>query len=832
MLRGAKSAGGLTTAAVKKLLQQANSEDHRSASTEQINTALHSLTFWGEGNATLVVNGTKFKAISTAHAPPPRATSPSSTLTVTGQPAGASSQINSPIVDQNATSGNARSRSNDLPDALDIGAPLLEEPASEEPTASAATNTLSSESAKAESLLARTAAAEFVRKAQLSFHSQASSTLELFTTAQGMSVDPDETFLQKESTRHATNIIGKFMGALQTAVTTKIFSPEQLLMLPDATAAILEVLRNLVLAGLDPSTLTACPFCLATVASMTQGDVADLAPLVENKPYNLHLLVCTEFMHRASSLQLEVIRVGPYHHPIGARQGPTLQACIDALRTITTQVHGTDPVQWPRTLVNLDLSILTAVHLVTDAQRQHVRRFHHHWPADPTQEGIEALVSQISTETNTLGVLSGDDPSPSDTTGTTFAATTRDSSDAAGVESTLPDAPSGSKTRPTRSPARSRTPPRSPRARSRGSSLRSTSVARSRSLSRTPRGEGSKKFTTRRSTGPRPVAVSWETFGDTAPSPPQSKRPRHSAPRGSSSESHSPRNDPISTSSMGSITASTAKSLPAGGLPPKEAALEGVSNSSADAAAAAAVMTVMRDRDGTTSLEASIMTKVEAAYPDFSPSALRRATNSLISKGLITVSPSRGGLRDCHLQITSGPTKASSGSPAPTTSLAQHNTRASILDLVAKTTQSRPLGLSCAELWTLYHAAAPSTDQITYLLEFDRLVDQKIFVPPNDAPPGTERVIIQVGYNYRRDRMTTLPSDEGHTGTSSTPSRPTGASRIPRISDAPPPIVRYTVKPTEEQRATCSRLRVPLHPVTRCDRPLRTQHPTRRKREA
>ncbi|KAJ1481760.1 hypothetical protein T484DRAFT_2707881 [Baffinella frigidus] len=195
---------------------------------------------------------------------------------------------------------------------------------------------------------------------------------------------------------------------------------------------------------------------------------------------------------------------------------------------------------------------------------------------------------------------------------------------------------------------------------------------------------------------------------------------------------------------MRSTTAPTSKSPPAGGLPPKEAVLEVTSNSSADTAAAAAVLTISRDR---------------------------------------------------HLHITPDLTRASSKGPAPTAGVTQHNTRATILELVAKATQSRPLGLDCAELWTLYNAATPSTDQITYLLEFERLVDQKIFVPPNDAPPGTERIIMQAGYNYRKDRMTTLPSVKGNTGTSSTPSRPTGTSRIPRISEAPSPVVRYTVKP-------------------------------------
>ncbi|KAJ1471167.1 hypothetical protein T484DRAFT_1753412 [Baffinella frigidus] len=162
-----------------------------------------------------------------------------------------------------------------------------------------------------------------------------------------------------------------------------------------------------------------------------------------------------------------------------------------------------------------------------------------------------------------------------------------------------------------------------------------------------------------------PSAVTWENFGDAAPSPPQSKRPRHSAPRGSSSEP-SPRNDHISSSSMRPTSAPTSKSPPAGGLPPKEAVLEVTSSSSADTAAAAAVLTIMRDNNGTTSstsLEASIMTKVAEVYPDFSPSAFRRATKDLISKGIITTSPSRGNSRDRHLHITLDLTRASPKGP-------------------------------------------------------------------------------------------------------------------------------------------------------------------------
>jgi len=790
MARGAKGSNGLTAAAIKKLLQHANSASHRSASTEQITTALHSMTLWGKNNATLVQNGTKFKGISKAEAPPPRTASPSPAPTL-----GASSSINSPMADQ--TPRIKQPRSNDPPEAPGIDALLLDDAAPEEPTAPATTTTSSSGAANADSLLASKEAAEFIRKQQLSFHNQASSTLELFTIADGMSVDSDGSFLQNKSTQHAKTVFDKFVDTLRAAVNTKIFSQEQMLMLTTATAAIREALRNLVLAGLDTSTITACPFCLHIVASMTQENTVDFAPLVESKPYDLHLVTCKEFIRRAPSLQLEVIRVGPYHHPTGTRPGSTIQQCIDALRAFTIQVHGTDPVKWPRTFDNLHIKILTAVHVVTDAQRRHVRYFHHHWSADPTQKGIEALVSQITTETNTLEALPGDDPPPSDTTGSAPAAITKESSSAKRTESTSIDAPSRSETRPSRSPARSR----SPRVRSRGSSLRSASVARSRSLSRTPRGEGCKQHTTRRSTGPRQSkgAVTWEKFsGDDSSSPP-SKRPRHSAPRESSSEP-SPRNDRISSSSKGPTTAATSKSPPSGGSAPKEAA-PGVTFSSS--ATAMAVLTVMRDNNGTTSStssEASIMTKVAKDYPDFSPSALCRATKDLISKGVITTSPSQDNSRDRHLHVTLDLAGASSKGPDPIADVTQHNTRATILELVAKS--RRPLGLDFAELWTLYDAAVPATDQMTYLLEFERLVKQKIFVPPKDSPPGTERFIMQADYDYRKDRMATLPSVKSNTGTSSTPSRSTGTSRIPRISDAPPPAVRYTVKPTEEQRAT------------------------------
>ncbi|KAJ1464862.1 hypothetical protein T484DRAFT_1867402, partial [Baffinella frigidus] len=702
MARGAKGSNGLTAAAIKKLLQHANSASHRSASTEQITTALHSMTLWGKNNATLVQNGTKFKGISKAEAPPPRTASPSPAPTL-----GASSSINSPMADQ--TPRIKQPRSNDPPEAPGIDALLLDDAAPEEPTAPATTTTSSSGAANADSLLASKEAAEFIRKQQLSFHNQASSTLELFTIADGMSVDSDGSFLQNKSTQHAKTVFDKFVDTLRAAVNTKIFSQEQMLMLTTATAAIREALRNLVLAGLDTSTITACPFCLHIVASMTQENTVDFAPLVESKPYDLHLVTCKEFIRRAPSLQLEVIRVGPYHHPTGTRPGSTIQQCIDALRAFTIQVHGTDPVKWPRTFDNLHIKILTAVHVVTDAQRRHVRYFHHHWSADPTQEGIEALVSQITTETNTLEALPGDDPPPSDTTGSAPAAITKESSSAKRTESTSIDAPSRSETRPSR-------------------------------------------------------------------------------------------NDRISSSSKGPTTAATSKSPPSGGSAPKEAA-PGVTFSSS--ATAMAVLTVMRDNNGTTSStssEASIMTKVAKDYPDFSPSALCRATKDLISKGVITTSPSQDNSRDRHLHVTLDLAGASSKGPDPIADVTQHNTRATILELVAKS--RRPLGLDFAELWTLYDAAVPATDQMTYLLEFERLVKQKIFVPPKDSPPGTERFIMQADYDYRKDRMATLPSVKSNTGTSSTPSRSTGTSRIPRISDAPPPAVRYTVKPTEEQRAT------------------------------
>eukprot|EP00290_Baffinella_frigidus_P046851 CAMPEP_0180386538 /NCGR_PEP_ID=MMETSP0989-20121125/29706_1 /TAXON_ID=697907 /ORGANISM="non described non described, Strain CCMP2293" /LENGTH=713 /DNA_ID=CAMNT_0022387235 /DNA_START=94 /DNA_END=2232 /DNA_ORIENTATION=- len=369
--------------------------------------------------------------------------------------------------------------------------------------------------------------------------------------------------------------------------------------------------------------------------------------------------------------------------------------------------------------------------------------YHHHWPSDPVQEGKEALFSQISTETDFVRFVHRWTPvALLETAALRCApAAQQDSTDPASLESTAPGT----------------------------------------------------------------TSVTWENFGDAASSSPPSKRPRHSAPRGSSSEP-SPRNDHISSSSMRPTTAPTsksAKSPPAGGLPPKEAVLGVTSSSSADTAAATAVLTIMRDNNGTTSstsLEASIMTKVAEIYPDLSPSAFRRATKDLISKGVITTSPSRGNSRDRHLHITPDLARASPKGPDPIAGVTQHNTRATILELVAKS--HRPLGLDFAELWTLYDAAVPTPDQMTYYLEFQRLLDQKILVLPEDAPPGPQRFIMKADYDYRTDRMATLPSVKGNTSTSTKPSRPTGPSRIPRISDAPPPAVRYTVKPTEEQRAT------------------------------
>jgi hypothetical protein len=131
------------------------------------------------------------------------------------------------------------------------------------------------------------------------------------------------------------------------------------------------------------------------------------------------------------------------------------------------------------------------------------------------------------------------------------------------------------------------------------------------------------------------------------------------------------------------------------------------------------LMAIMRGTTSSTSLPASIMKKVAKFYHGLLPSDIRRATN-------------------------------------PIAGVTQHNTRATILALVAKS--YRPLGLDFAELWVLYDAAVPSADQMTYYIEFQRLVDQKIFVHSKYAPPGTERFVMQAGYNYRKDRMATLPS--------------------------------------------------------------------------
>ncbi|KAJ1466610.1 hypothetical protein T484DRAFT_1861198 [Baffinella frigidus] len=263
MLRGTKNTGGFTAAAVRKLLQHANSEEHKSASTEMINAALVSLTLWGSRNATLVANGTKFKALSTVQAPPLEKSGSDIPMEMLGSELVATEQLAeapAPSVDQNVPSENAAARPDEPPDYINAAAPLPESTASEDAMASADDNALSTGEDNTETPLTDAPASEAVRKAQLRFHSQASATLELYTAARSMSSDPDGTFLQKDSTRIATNVIGKFMNVIQTAVTTKIFSAEQLLVLPEANNAINDVPRGLVLAGLDPSMLTACVF--------------------------------------------------------------------------------------------------------------------------------------------------------------------------------------------------------------------------------------------------------------------------------------------------------------------------------------------------------------------------------------------------------------------------------------------------------------------------------------------------------------------------------------------------------------------------------------------
>ncbi|KAJ1465825.1 hypothetical protein T484DRAFT_1863362, partial [Baffinella frigidus] len=224
MLRGTKNTGGLTTAAVRKLLQHANSEEHKSASTERINAALVSLTLWGSRDATLVANGTKFKALSTVQAPPLEKSGPvfplellGSELVATEQLAETSALVDAPSVDQNVLSENVAAHSDEPPGSINATAPLPGNTASEDVMASADENALSTGEDNTETPPTDAPASEAVRKAQLRFHSQASATLELYTAATSMSSDPDGTFLQKESTRIATNVIGKFMNVIQTA---------------------------------------------------------------------------------------------------------------------------------------------------------------------------------------------------------------------------------------------------------------------------------------------------------------------------------------------------------------------------------------------------------------------------------------------------------------------------------------------------------------------------------------------------------------------------------------------------------------------------------------
>ncbi|KAJ1466848.1 hypothetical protein T484DRAFT_1860517 [Baffinella frigidus] len=171
---------------------------------------------------------------------------------------------------------------------------------------------------------------------------------------------------------------------------------------------------------------------------------------------------------------------------------------------------------------------------------------------------------------------------------------------------------------------------------------------------------------------------------------------------------------------------------PEGGLSQKEAVPEGVSCSSSDAGAAAAVLTALRTDDNGTidSLETLIMKEASRTFPHFSPSAFGRATGHLIAKELITARTSQDNQRARYLRIASDTAGASARRSSPATSSAQHDIRSSILAL---------------EFWSRLHAATPSFTKMNLLIEFNRLIDQKIFVPSDSSTPGMVRVTIQVG---------------------------------------------------------------------------------------
>ncbi|KAJ1472140.1 hypothetical protein T484DRAFT_1976145 [Baffinella frigidus] len=211
MARGTKSSNGLTAAAIKKLLVHANATSHQSASTEQISAALQSMTLWGKNAATLTQNGSRFKAISKAET---RTASPSPSPIL-----GPSPLINSPTTGQ--ASRDKHPRSNNASETPGIDALLLDDAAPEEPTPSAAASNHSGGAANADPLAASKEATELIRKQQLSLHHQATSTLELFTVADGMSADSDGTSLQTKSTQRAKTVFDKFALASTRALSQR-----------------------------------------------------------------------------------------------------------------------------------------------------------------------------------------------------------------------------------------------------------------------------------------------------------------------------------------------------------------------------------------------------------------------------------------------------------------------------------------------------------------------------------------------------------------------------------------------------------------------------------
>lgn len=236
------------------------------------------------------------------------------------------------------------------------------------------------------------------RRVTLRQHNLAVTTLGAFSSALAMSQDHDGPFLQRESTREASQIITIFMPDVVTMEATATLTLDQDATLAEANAAVNTALRKILLSGRHPDLLKNCPFCHASRLSMAQCMVEDLAPNTMDTVWNRHFPSCAEFIPMASSLQLEVKRVGTHDSNHGRDFKTQLLQRTHFAHRLTKASSGSDTTHWPQVLEGLGASITAAIEKLTETQRLYVRLHHHHWVKDPVQEGADALLAQIAAE--------------------------------------------------------------------------------------------------------------------------------------------------------------------------------------------------------------------------------------------------------------------------------------------------------------------------------------------------------------------------------------------------------------------------------------------------